>query len=67
VDAEETRKVSVETKENLRAELPFTYCFLVLFCVAGVEKGIISNWDGHYWGYMSKKLPRDITMYGIYG
>ena len=36
--------------------------FLVLFCVAGVEKGIISNWDGHYWGYMSKKLPRDITM-----
>ena len=41
--------------------------FLVLFCVAGVEKGIISNWDGHYWGYMYKKLPRDITMYGIYG
>ncbi len=33
VNAEETRKVSVETIENLPAELPFTLCFFaVVFC-----------------------------------
>ena len=47
VNAEETRKVSVETIENLPAELPFTLLFLLLFFVAGVGKGIITNWDGH--------------------
>ncbi len=67
MDAEETRKVSVQTIENLRAELQFKLCFLLLFFVAGVGKGIITNWDGHYWGYMAKNLPRDITMLGIYG
>ncbi len=35
--------------------------------MAGVGEGIITNWDGHYRGYMAKKLPRDITMLGICG
>ncbi len=47
VNAEETRKVSVETIENLPAELLFTSCFVVVVFVACVGKGIITNWDGH--------------------
>jgi hypothetical protein len=39
VDAEETRKVSVETKENLRVELPFTYCFFGVVLCGGCGKG----------------------------
>jgi hypothetical protein len=32
-----------------------------------VGKGITRNWDAHYWGYIARKVIRDVMMIGIYG
>ena len=41
--------------------------FLVFFCEPVVGKGITKNWDGHNWGYIARKVTRDVMMMGIYG
>ena len=55
-------KLVLRQKRTCEQSCHSSCVFLVLFDVAGVEKGIFSNWDCHYLGYMAKKLPRDITM-----
>ncbi len=41
--------------------------FFGLFCEPVVGKGITTNWDGHNWGYIARKVTRDVMMMGIYG
>jgi len=41
--------------------------FLVFFCEPVAGKGITKNWDGHNWGYIARKVTRDVMMMGIYG
>jgi hypothetical protein len=41
--------------------------FLEFICVSVVGKGRKKVWDGHNWGYIARKVTRDVMMMGIYG
>ena len=67
MDGKETFTFSQESRKNLPVEMTLTYFFVFVFWVPVVGKGITRNWDAHYWGYIARKVARDVMMMGIYG
>jgi hypothetical protein len=41
--------------------------FVFFFCEPVVEKARTNDWDGYNWGYLARKILRDVMMKGIYG
>ena len=39
--------------------------FLCVFFLPDGGEGIEKNRDGHYWGYIARKIPGDTTKMGI--